>query len=95
MRPLNAEHGAVDAGADGLQDVSIMMHQGEFMVTACDVAAKVVGTPDRNGRKAIDDDSVAYRLGRSVARMEVAISTPNIFGRVALAQSDARRRRRT
>jgi len=30
---------------------------------------------------------VAYRLGRSVARMEVAISTPNIFGRVALAQS--------
>jgi alkylation response protein AidB-like acyl-CoA dehydrogenase len=64
-----------------------MMHQGEFMVKACDVAGKVVGTPDVNGRKAIDDDSVAYRLGRSVARMEVAISTPNIFGRVALAQS--------
>ena len=85
--PLDAEHGAVDAGADGLQDVAIMMHQGEFMVKACDVAGKVVGTPDVNGRKAIDDDSVAYRLGRSVARMEVAISTPNIFGRVALAQT--------
>ena len=32
--PLNAEHGAVDAAADGLQDVSIMMHQAGFMATA-------------------------------------------------------------
>jgi alkylation response protein AidB-like acyl-CoA dehydrogenase len=85
--PLDAEHGAVEGGADGLQDVAIMMHQAEFMVKACDKAGQVVGTPDPDGRKAIDDDSVAYRLGRSVARMEVAISTPNIFGRVALAQS--------
>jgi alkylation response protein AidB-like acyl-CoA dehydrogenase len=85
--PLNAEHGAVDASADGLQDISIMMHQGGFMVTACDEAARVVGTPHLNGRKPVDDGSVAYRLGRSVARMEVAISTPNIFGRVALAQT--------
>jgi alkylation response protein AidB-like acyl-CoA dehydrogenase len=85
--PLNAEHGAVDASSDGLQDVSIMMHQGGFMVSACDKAAKVAGTPDLNGHKPVDDGSVAYRLGRSVARMEVAISTPNIFGRVALAQT--------
>jgi alkylation response protein AidB-like acyl-CoA dehydrogenase len=85
--PLNAEHGAVDASADGLQDVSIMMHQGGFMVTACDKAAAVVGTPDAHGRRPVDDRSVAYRLGRSIARMEVAISTPNIFGRVALAQA--------
>jgi alkylation response protein AidB-like acyl-CoA dehydrogenase len=85
--PLDAEHGATAAVPDGLQDVAIMMHQGEFMVKACDVAGRAVGTPDSHGRKAIDDDSVAYRLGRSVARMEVAISTPSIFGRVALAQS--------
>jgi alkylation response protein AidB-like acyl-CoA dehydrogenase len=85
--PLNAEHGAVDASVDGLQDVSIMMHQGGFMVTACDKAAAVVGTPDAHGRRPVDDRSVAYRLGRSIARMEVAISTPNIFGRVALAQA--------
>ena len=85
--PLNAEHGAVDASADGLQDVAIMVHQGGFMVAACDKAAEVVGTPDANGDKLIDDGSVAYRLGRSIARMEVAISTPNIFGRVALAQA--------
>ena len=85
--PLNAEHGAVDASADGLQDVSIMMHQGGFMVAACDKAAAIVGTADPSGRRPVDDGSVAYRLGRSVARMEVAISTPNIFGRVALAQT--------
>jgi alkylation response protein AidB-like acyl-CoA dehydrogenase len=28
--PLNTEHGAVDASADGLQDVSIMSHQAGF-----------------------------------------------------------------
>ncbi len=85
--PLNVEHGAVDASADGLQDVSIMMHQGGFLVSACDKAAAVVGTPDADGHRLVDDGSVAYRLGRSVARMEAAISTPNIFGRVAFAQT--------
>ena len=85
--PLNAEHGAVDVGADGLQDVAIMAHQAGFMVTACDKAARVLGTPDPNGRSRIDDGAVAYRLGRSIARMEAALSTPNIFGRVALAQT--------
>jgi 3-oxocholest-4-en-26-oyl-CoA dehydrogenase alpha subunit len=85
--PLNTEHGAVDADADGLQDVSIMAHQAGFMVTACDKAARVLGTPDFDGRRRIDDGAVAYRLGRSIARMEAALSTPNIYGRVALAQT--------
>jgi alkylation response protein AidB-like acyl-CoA dehydrogenase len=85
--PLNVEHGAVDADANGLQDIAIMMHQAGFMVTACDKAAQVVGAVDPNGRRAIDDGSVAYRLGRGIARMEAAVSTPNIFGRVALAQT--------
>jgi alkylation response protein AidB-like acyl-CoA dehydrogenase len=85
--PLNTEHGAVDADADGLHDVSIMAHQAGFMVTACDEAARVLGTPDPNGRRRIDDGAVAYRLGRSIARMEAALSTPNIYGRVALAQT--------
>ncbi|MCK0174880.1 MULTISPECIES: acyl-CoA dehydrogenase family protein [Mycobacteriaceae] len=85
--PLNAEHGAVEASDDGLQDVSIMMHQGGFLVAACDRAAAVVGDPDAGGHRAIDDGAVAHRLGRSIARTEVAISTPNIFGRVALAQT--------
>jgi alkylation response protein AidB-like acyl-CoA dehydrogenase len=85
--PLNVEHGAVAAAPDGLQDVSIMMHQAGFMADAVDKVAAVVSQRDPNGRGLIDDGSVAYRLGRSVARMEAALSATGIFGRVALAQT--------
>ena len=101
--PLNVEHGAVEAAPDGLQDVSIMMHQAGFMADAVDKAAAKVSEKNPDGRRLIDDESVAYRLGRSVARMEASLSAPTIFGRVALAQtmrdipdlmtSSARRRR--
>jgi len=64
-----------------------MMHQAGFMAAAVDKAAAKVTEPDPNGRRLIDDGSVAYRLGRSVARMEAALSAPTIFGRVALAQT--------
>lgn len=80
--PLDAEHGAVAAADDGLADVAIMAHQAGFMVEAADNVAAVVG---RSG--AIDDASVGYRLGRSVARIEASLSAPSIFGRVALAQT--------
>jgi alkylation response protein AidB-like acyl-CoA dehydrogenase len=76
--PLNVEHGAVAAAPDGLQDVSIMAHQAGFMADAVDKAA---------AKADISDGSVAYRLGRSVARLEAALSAPSIFGRVALAQT--------
>jgi hypothetical protein len=33
------------------------------------------------------DDSVRYRLGRSMARIEAALSTPGMYGRVALIQT--------
>ena len=85
--PLNVEHGEVDAVPDGLQDVSIMMHQAGFMADAVDEAAAKIAEKDPNGRRLIDDESVAYRLGRSVARMEASLSAPTIFGRVALAQT--------
>jgi alkylation response protein AidB-like acyl-CoA dehydrogenase len=85
--PLNVEHGAVAAAPDGLQDVSIMMHQAGFMAEAVDKTAARVGRPDAGGRRLLEDGSVAYRLGRSVARMEAALSTPSIFGRVAIAQT--------
>ncbi|MDH6242803.1 acyl-CoA dehydrogenase family protein [Mycobacterium sp. OTB74] len=85
--PLDAEHGAVAAAPDGLADVAIMMHQAGFMIEAADNVAAIVGRPDGSGRRPIDDASVALRLGRSVARMEVSISTPSIFGRVAMAQT--------
>jgi 3-oxocholest-4-en-26-oyl-CoA dehydrogenase alpha subunit len=85
--PLNTEHGAVVAAPDGLQDNSIMMHQAGSMVEAVDRAAARVTQPDLGGRRLLDDQSVAYRLGRSFARMEAALSAPNIFGRVAIAQT--------
>jgi alkylation response protein AidB-like acyl-CoA dehydrogenase len=85
--PLNVEHGAVAAAPDGLQDTSIMMHQAGSMVEAVDKAAARLGQPGPDGRRPVDDQSVAYRLGRSVARMEAALSAPSIFGRVAIAQT--------
>lgn len=85
--PLNTEHGAVAAAPDGLQDTSIMMHQAGSMAAAVDRAAACVTQLDPSGRCLLDDQSVGYRLGRSVARMEAALSAPNIFGRVAIAQT--------
>ncbi|WP_055404611.1 MULTISPECIES: acyl-CoA dehydrogenase family protein [unclassified Mycobacterium] len=85
--PLNVEHGAVAAAPDGLQDTSIMMHQAGFLSQAVDRAAAAVTRPDGDGRRLIDDRSVAYRLGRCVARLETALATPSIFGRVAIAQT--------
>lgn len=85
--PLNAEHGDVAAADDGLADVSIMMHQAMFMASAVDKAVQKSTVPDPNGHSLIDDGSVSYRLGRSVARLEASLSAPSIFGRVALAQT--------
>ncbi len=85
--PLNTEHGAVAAAPDGLQDTSIMMHQAGSMATAVDNAVACVSERDPSGRRLLDDQSVAYRLGRSFARMEAALSAPNIYGRVANAQT--------
>jgi alkylation response protein AidB-like acyl-CoA dehydrogenase len=85
--PLNTEHGAVAAAPDGLQDVSIMMHQASFMTHALDQTAAKAAERDPNGHRLVDDQSVAYRLGRSAARIEAALSAPGIFGRVAIAQT--------
>jgi len=47
-------------------------------------------TADRVTRAAAPggiDGSVAWRLGRAHARIEAALSTPSLFGRVAIAQT--------
>jgi 3-oxocholest-4-en-26-oyl-CoA dehydrogenase alpha subunit len=85
--PLDAEHGAVAAAPDGLQDVAIMAHQAGFMSAAVDAVGAKVAQPGPDGVRPIDDGSVAYRLGRSAARVEAALSTPGIFGRVSQAQT--------
>ncbi|MCX4093677.1 acyl-CoA dehydrogenase family protein [Nocardia sp. alder85J] len=85
--PLNEEHGVRRTAPDGLQDISIMAHHGAYMATVVDDVAATVARPGPDGRRRLDDDAVACRLGRSVARMEAALSAPGVFGRVAIAQT--------
>lgn len=76
---LDAEHGITNPADHGLQNISMLSEHGHLMAEAADgVAARVAG---------IDDDSVKYRLGRSLARIEAALSTPGMYGRVAIIQT--------
>src|SRR5580693_6082250 len=84
---LDSEHGIVDPEDHGLQNISVMSGHGTLMAEAVDKVAGILSEPDAGGQRALDDESVQYRLGRSVARMEAAMSTPGMFGRVALAQT--------
>lgn len=76
---LDAEHGMADAEAHGLQDVAAMAGHGVLMAEAVDLVASLVADAV--------DESVKYRVGRSFARAEAALSTPGMFGRVAIAQT--------
>jgi alkylation response protein AidB-like acyl-CoA dehydrogenase len=73
---LNDEHGTVERGDDGLQKVAAMSEHVLLLAEAVDKVAAL----------ATDEESVRYRLGRGIARMEAAMSTPDMFGRVANAQ---------
>ena len=84
---LDVEHGTVGRDSDGLQTIAVMSEHVTLMAEAIDEIAVLVAQPDANGRRLIDDKSVAYRLGRSIARTEAALSTPGTFGRVANAQT--------
>ncbi len=84
---LDSEHGIVDPEDHGLQYIAAMAGHGDVMAEVVDAVAAVVAQPGPDGWRPLDDDSVKYRLGRDVARMEAALSTPGMFGRVALAQT--------
>ncbi len=75
-KALNDEHGTVERGADGLQKVAVMSEHVLQLAEAVDKVAALTA----------DEESVKYRLGRAIARMEAAMSTPDMFGRVANAQ---------
>jgi alkylation response protein AidB-like acyl-CoA dehydrogenase len=84
---LDEEH-SFDAGDPeslGLRSVANMAQHLEPAAAA--VERIVVASPDDTGRRLIDDDVVKYRLGRSFARIEAALSTPDHFGRVAVGQA--------
>jgi alkylation response protein AidB-like acyl-CoA dehydrogenase len=76
---LDSEHGMVDPEDHGLQYVAAMGGHGDLMAKAVDTVAALVSE--------VEDESVKYRLGRGFARMEAALSTPGMFGRVAIAQT--------
>ena len=84
---LNAEHGVVDRDDEGLQKIAAMSEHGVLMAETVDNIAATASAEDANGRRLLDDQSVKYRLGRGIARVEAALSTPEIFGRVAIAQT--------
>ncbi len=84
---LDAEHGITDAEDHGLQNISMMSEHGHLMAEAADGVVAILATPGADGRRPIDDESLKYRLGRSLARIEAALSTPGMYGRVALIQT--------
>ncbi|MET0897180.1 MAG: acyl-CoA dehydrogenase family protein [Mycobacterium sp.] len=75
---LDAEHGVGEHDSAGLQKIAVMTEHALLTGQALDAVAAVVGRAPAEG-------SVQYRLGRSAARLEAALSTPGMFGRVAIA----------
>ena len=84
---LNAEHGIVEKDATGLQKTAAMVEHLTLMAQAVDRVAGIVTEKGANGRCPLDDDSVSYRLGRGIARIEAGLSTQDMFGRVAVVQT--------
>lgn len=74
---LDAEHGTIERDETGLDKIAVMTEHILLAAEATDRVAARVG----------DDRSARYRLGHSVARLEAAMSTPEMFGRVAIAQT--------
>ena len=73
---LDVEHGTVERDAEGLQTIAVMSEHLTLMAEAIDEIAALVAERDADGRRRLDEKSVAYRLGGSVARTEAAPSTP-------------------
>ncbi|BBX17407.1 acyl-CoA dehydrogenase [Mycolicibacterium duvalii] len=79
---LNVEHGTVERDDGGLQKLATMTEHALLLAEEID---RVAGEVPSDGRLA--DGAVGYRLGRGIARLEAALSSPGMFGRVAIAQT--------
>ena len=66
------EHGVVDAVIDGLDDVSILQHQGVYVAKAADAVVREVSQEGPDGTRRVDDPLVSVRLGQSLAKVEAA-----------------------
>ena len=74
---LELEHGTFERETRGLQKLATMTEHINLMAEAVDHVAAV----------APDGAASRYRLGRGVARLEAALSSPDMYGRVAIAQT--------
>src|SRR6476620_3975586 len=81
---LNDEHGTVEREADGLQKIAAMTEHVLLLAEAVDRIAAVAG----------DDESVKFRLGRSIAKIEAAMSYPGDVRPRGDRSDDAGRRAR-
>lgn len=84
---LDAEHGTAGEDSGGLQKLAVMTEHITLLAEVVDRVAGLVAVPGADGGRRVDDESVAYRLGRAVARMEAAMSSTGMSGRVAIAQT--------
>jgi alkylation response protein AidB-like acyl-CoA dehydrogenase len=84
---LHAEHGTVERDAQGLSKLAAMSEHLLVTAEAVDAVAAAVSEPGADGRRLTEDGSVCHRLGRAIARLEAALSTPQMYGRVAIAQT--------
>lgn len=75
---LASEHGLTEKDDEGMHDVAAMSGHAMLMAEAVDTIA---------GLADVDDTAVQYRLGRSFARIEAALSSPGMHGRVAIGQT--------
>ncbi|WP_100521052.1 acyl-CoA dehydrogenase family protein [Mycobacteroides abscessus] len=80
--PLASEHGANDPASHGLADITTMSNYGTTTATTADNVAAAVSDDQHQV-----EPSAALRLGRAIARIEAAQSTPGLYGRVAIAQT--------
>lgn len=74
---LELEHGTFERETRGLQKLATMTEHITWTAEAVDRVAAV----------AADDAASRYRLGRAIARLEAAMSSPDMYGRVAIAQT--------
>lgn len=74
---LELEHGTFERETRGLQKLATMTEHITLMAEAVDRVAAV----------APGDAASGYRLGRGIARLEAAMSSPDMYGRVAIAQT--------
>jgi alkylation response protein AidB-like acyl-CoA dehydrogenase len=84
---LDDEHHVREPASHGLEDFCGLGQHAALTAATIDNLVAAAAQPDSKGRRQLDNQAIGYRLGRSIARIEAALSTPGPMGRVAVAQT--------